>query len=188
MKKFFKIFILSLVSVLVLCGCKDSSVSENTNDENEVIKNEDINNNSKDENKATNEVNKLYTISSKEIEPEIIIGDNYFATQLADIVVNFDSYKEKIIEIEGFSLKNDYGYTFVGRYSENAICPDCPTGYAYLEYEWHGDEKLDLGTEETWIKIKGELKSGNDGVYDYNYIDAYSIEVMDEWGVATVQN
>ena len=122
---------------------------------------------------------KLYSTGRDE-KIDIIVGDDYFATQLADMTINFDNYEGKVIEIEGFALKNA-PWTFVGRYSENAICPTCPVGYAYYEYEWHGNEPLDLGDEENWVKVTGKLTRGNDGS-EYYYIDAYKIAVMDQWG------
>ena len=118
---------------------------------------------------------------------DIVVGDDYYATQLADMMVNFDQFEGKVVEIEGFALKNG-PYTFVGRYSENAICPTCPAGYAYYEFEWHGDEEIDLGDELNWIKVTGKLTRGNDG-QEYYYIDTYRLDVMDKWGeVSTVSN
>lgn len=198
MKKFLKFGILVGILAISLCGCADDKMENSLSEgENVVLNNADIKNISEDSNDESGEAiadriedtegGVLYSTMKSDFQADMVLGDNYFATQIADIMLNFDLYVGKTIEIEGFSLSNSFGYTFVGRYSENAICPDCPTGYTFLEYEWHGNEKLDLGNEQTWIKVKGELKKGNDGV-DYYYIDAYSIEVMDEWGIATVQN
>ena len=126
-------------------------------------------------------------IKEKNYKVDIVVGDDYFATQLADMMVNFDKFDGKVVEIEGFALKNG-PYTFVGRYSENAICPTCPAGYAYYEFEWHGDEAIDLGDELNWIKVTGKLTKGNDGE-EYYYIDTYRIDIMDKWGaVSTVSN
>lgn len=182
MKKILKIAVSIGMVLSLLCGC----TPETQQAEGEII---DINLNtaSIEENEIDNQLveKEIYKSKTEKFNTDIVIGDNFYATQLADIVLNFNNYEGKIIEIEGFALNN--GYTFVGRYSTSAICPDCPTGYAFLEYEWHGEEILDLGTEETWIKVKGELKRGNDGM-EYYYVDAYEIEVMDEWGIATVEN
>ncbi len=118
---------------------------------------------------------------------DIVVGDDYYATQLADMTLDFDKYEGKVVEIEGMAMKNG-PYTFVGRYAENAICPQCPPGFAYYEFEWHGDEQIDLGEQKNWIKVTGKLTRGNDGV-DYYYIDAYQIAIMDKWGeVSTVVN
>lgn len=173
-----------------LCGCANSEGKVDT--EQKIVENDDVitmNVKSGDEYSTRIEDTddgKLYSIVSKDFYVDLVIGDNYFDTQLSDIYKNFNAYNGKTVEIEGF-VKNNGKYTFVSRYSENSICTDCPPGYAFFEYEWHGDEELEFGEETTWIKVKGELKSGNDGM-EYYYIDAYSIEVMDEWGMATVVN
>jgi len=130
-----------------------------------------------------------YSVTDEEIAPEVVLGDNYFDTQIADINFNFDQYENKTIEIEGLYFENpfeDTVYTFVGRYSISNMCPTCPAGYSYFEYEWHGDE-ISLTDSDTWIKIIGTLKKGFDGV-EYYYIDAQSIEVMNEKGLETVSN
>lgn len=127
-----------------------------------------------------------YSLSSEEITPEIVLGDNYFDTQISDININFDQYEGKTIEIEGLYFENA-PFTFVGRYSTSNMCPTCPTGYSYFEYEWHGDENFDLTDSENWIKVVGTLKKGFDDV-EYYYIDAQSISLMNEKGVETVSN
>lgn len=127
-----------------------------------------------------------YSLSSEEITPEIVVGDNYFDTQVRDMSLNFDQYEGKTIEIEGLYFENT-PFTFVGRYSTSNMCPTCPTGYSYFEYEWHGDENFDLTDSENWIKVVGTLKKGFDDV-EYYYIDAQSISLMNEKGVETVEN
>ena len=81
-------------------------------------------------------------------------------------------------------------YSFVGRYSTSNLCAYCPVGYSAFEYLWNGD-KIDLKNEETWIKIIGKFCVGNDetsNFQDYYYIEASSIEVMNERGLDTVSN
>ena len=180
MKKDLKVFLILACVLVLLCGCSNTANSDD---------NENSTNNGSESyaTKITDtEGGTLYSIRDN-VNPDIVMGDNYFDTQIADFYNNFNSYKGKIVEIEGFVL-NNYPYTFCGRYSESQLCPNCPVGYSYFEYEWHGDEKLEFEDETTWVKIKGELKEGNDGE-SYYYIDAYNIEVMDEWGkVPTVVN
>lgn len=67
------------------------------------------------------------------------------------------------------------------------MCPNCPTGYSYFEYEWNGDKEIPAEVEESWIKVKGTLKRGNDGE-EYYYIDVAEIEVMNQKGLETVSN
>lgn len=128
----------------------------------------------------------LYSLTDEKIKPDIVIGDNYFDTQVADMTMNFNNYEGKIIEIEGYHLTNG-PYTFIGRYSLSNLCADCPAGYSYFEYEWNGKEKVDIKEEDDWIKIVGKLKRGNDGT-EYYYIDVLSLEIMNEKGLDTVSN
>ena len=127
-----------------------------------------------------------YSLSNDEIKPEIVVGDSFFDTQVRDMSLNFDQYEGKTIEIEGLYFENA-PFTFVGRYSTSNMCPTCPTGYSYFEYEWHGKEKFELSDSQNWIKIVGTLKRGFDDV-EYYYIDAQSISLMKEKGMETVSN
>ena len=129
----------------------------------------------------------LYSVTNDDFKTDIIIGDNYFDTQMADINMNFSKYEGKTVEIEGMSLTND-PFTFVGRYSTSNICPDCPTGYSYFEYEWKGDKTPELQEEETWLKVRGTFKKGDDNGMEYYYIDVANMEVMNEKGLETVNN
>jgi flagellar basal body-associated protein FliL len=127
-----------------------------------------------------------YSVTDEKITPEIVVGDNYYGTQLADINMNFSQYEGKTIEIEGLYFENS-PYTFIGRYSTSNVCPTCPTGYSYFEYEWNGEEELPVTDSETWLKIVGTLKKGNDGV-EYYYIDVANVEIMNKAGIDTVSN
>lgn len=127
-----------------------------------------------------------YSVTDEEIKPEIVFKDSFFDTQISEINTNFPSYEGCTVEIEGLYFENE-NYTFVGRYSTSNLCAYCPTGYSYFEYEWHGDKKPELVDSESWIKIVGTLKEGNDGV-DYYYIDVARLEVMNEKGQETVSN
>lgn len=127
-----------------------------------------------------------YSVTDEDVKADIVLKDNYFDTQIADINLNFDNYEGKTIEIEGLYFENET-YTFVGRYALSNLCPTCPAGYSYFEYEWNGDKVFSLKDSESWIKVIGTLKKGNDGV-DYYYIDASSIELMNEKGQETVSN
>lgn len=131
----------------------------------------------------------LYSVSNEEIKSDVILGDNYFDTQINDININPETYKGKNIEIEGMYLTNS-PYTFVGRYSTSNLCQYCPTGYSYMEYTWDG-EKIELEDEVSWIKVVGTLEKMNDETtyyQDYYYIKAQTIEVMKESGLKTVNN
>ena len=162
-------------------GNKDVENIENTENPEESDKN------SKEATVTNLDDGILYSVSDEDIKPEIVIGDNYFDTQMADINLNFSKYDGKTVEIEGMSLTNG-PYTFVGRYSTSNICPDCPAGYSYFEYEWHGNQSPELVEEESWLKVKGKFTLGDDNGLPYYYIDVSSMEVMNEKGLTTVNN
>ena len=62
----------------------------------------------------------LYSLSNEEVKSDIVIGDNYFDTQINNMITNPSEYYGKNIEIEGFYLQSS-PYTFVGRYSSNSL-------------------------------------------------------------------
>jgi len=161
--------------------------NEVKNETNKEIKNIDL----KDETIVTElEDGTLYSITDQKIKPDIILGDKFFDTQINDIMINFNRYKGKIVEIEGMYIDVYNPYTIVGRYSANSLCASCPPGYSGFEYIWNGS-KIDVKNEETWLKVIGKLSVGNDestNYQDYYYIEAYSIEVMNESGLKTVTN
>lgn len=131
----------------------------------------------------------LYSLSNEKNQADVLLGDNYFDTQIRDMNLNPVAYMGKIIEIEGMYMVN-LPYTFVGRYSLSNLCPNCPTGYSYMEYTWDGEE-IELKDEDSWIKVVGTLEKLNDETtyyQDYYYIKAQSIEVMNESGLKTVSN
>lgn len=128
-----------------------------------------------------------YSVDDSITKADIVVGDNYYGTQIADINLNFENYHGKTIEIEGLYFDN-MPYTFVGRYSTSAVCPTCPAGYSYFEYEWNGDKEINLEDSESWIKVIGTLKEGNDATGPYYYIDASSIELEKSQGILTVSN
>ena len=133
----------------------------------------------------------LYTFTDEDIKADVIIGDNYFDTQINNMYTNSSDYDGKLIEIEGFYLQSEgTDYTFVSRYSTNSMCPNCANGYSYIEYMWDG-EKPELIQEESWIKVIGKLEKGNDEssyYQDFYYLRAVSLEVMNEKGQDTVEN
>lgn len=105
-----------------------------------------------------------------------------YIEKVYDILKNPNNYKNKIIEIEGFSMSSE-SYKFIGRYGPGCCTTD---GYIYIEYEH--DEAMELVDEQDWIKITGTVKLGMDGSTPYVYIDATSVEKMNERGKDTVSN
>nr|MCR5185851.1 hypothetical protein [Clostridia bacterium] len=126
----------------------------------------------------------LYSKDGKEVKADVIIDDKYFDTTINDIWTNPDSYKNKNIQIEGMYLEN-LPYTFVGRYAESSLCPNCPPGYSYFEYQLDGKLDRKFTDEKEWIKVIGTLEVGNDettGYTDFYYLKVLTLEVMNEKG------
>lgn len=132
----------------------------------------------------------LYSFTDEEQTPDIIITDNYFDTTINDMMLNYNTYKDKKIQIEGMYMENG-PYTFVGRYSTSNICPTCPQGYSYMEYILDKEIDANLVNEDTWIKVIGKLSRERDASSNfeyYYYLKVLSIEIMNEKGQDTVNN
>lgn len=190
--------VIVVVIVLVAVNASSGKKEEKTNSDSGKISkvSQDNNQNTQVNQESTEDQTKIiitkmddgtkYAVTEEDIKPEIVLGDNYFDTQITDISLNFNKYEGKTIEIEGLYFENT-PYTFIGRYSTSNMCPTCPTGISYFEYEWKGDQKIPVTQENEWIKVIGTLKKGFDQV-EYYYIDVASIEIMNEKGMDTVSN
>lgn len=132
----------------------------------------------------------LYSLTGEKVQADLVIGDDYFDTTISDIFLNPKNYENKTIQIEGLYFVND-PYTFVGRYSNSNLCPDCPPGYSYLEYQLQGKMDAKLTDEKDWIKVVGTLDKGNDetsNYEDYYFLKVQTLEIMNERGQDTVNN
>lgn len=122
--------------------------------------------------------------------PDIVVGDNLYATQINDWYINFEDYDGKTVEIEGYYVDIG-GYSFVGR--KGPSCPYCSGGY--VSFEFSTDEDLSVWTSESsWIRVTGILREGamypgaGQDPYPFYYIEALRAEEMDAVGVDTVTN
>ncbi len=132
----------------------------------------------------------LYSKDGKQYKADMVISEKFYDTTINDIWTNPNSYLGKTIEIEGMYLENS-PYTFVGRYSTSNLCPNCPPGYSYFEYQLDGDLDLKLTDEKEWIKVIGTLEVGNDESTDFTdfyYLKVLSLEVMNKSGNKTINN
>lgn len=114
---------------------------------------------------------------------DIVVGDNFYATQINDWYANFDDYDGKTVEIEGYYIYS-YPYKFVGRFGPS--CPYCSVGY--VAFEFYTDEDLSTLVSGTdWIKVKGILRKGKDSFGEFYYMEAMSI-VKGPVGKDTITN
>lgn len=197
------LFIVAIIIIVAVAKPKDNSntVSTVQRGDGTTTSNNTVNGENKTEENDSKYTKKelsdgiLYSTTGDKIKADLVIGDNYFDTTIADMMVNPNSYKGKKIEIEGMYISN-LPYTFVGRYSTSNLCADCPVGYSYVEYELDGSIDTKLTDEQNWIKIVGTLETGIDNfgtkenpVYsEYYYLKVLSLQVMNEKGKDTVNN
>lgn len=175
-----------------LGGRASSATTKETNTTNTTNTSTNTTTAKKDTTKTELDDGTLYQNGEALEKIDIVVGDNMYDTQITDFNLNFKEYEGKTVEIEGMYMENknevtNSKYTFVGRYS-NVPSQCCPQGYSYFEYEWKGDQTPRLVDEISWIKVTGTLKKGRDLYSEYIYIDANSIEVMNERGMDTVNN
>ena len=117
---------------------------------------------------------------------DIVVGDNYYATQINDWYMYFEKYSGKVVQIEGYYI-NDYApYDLIGR--KGPVCPYCQGGY--VSFEFLTDEDLSkLQSGKDWIKITGILRQGVDsGQGPFFYIEVLKLEKTAKPGLGTVTN
>ena len=197
MKKVLWIILLIIVIVGITVGIKfinlktETDTNQVSNTFNKNSSGEIINENGdKEYQKVELDDGVLYSITGEKVNSDVVIPDNYFDTTINDMFLNYDKYKDKNIEIEGIYFIND-PYTFVGRYSESNLCPNCPSGYSYLEYQLDGKLDYKFTDEKEWIKVIGTLQKANDetsNYEDYYYLKVISLEIMNKRGQETVKN
>ena len=132
----------------------------------------------------------LYALNGNKVEADMTIGDSYYDTTITDMYINPEDYYNKNIQIEGMYLENEQ-YKFVGRYSTSNLCPYCPQGYSYIEYQLDGKIEKNFTDTIDWIKVIGTLEKGNDETsnhQDYYYLKVLNIELMNERGRETIEN
>ena len=195
MKKVFWIILLIIVIVGIVLGIKfikpRTETSSNTDAFNKNSSTEIVNENGDKEYQKTElDDGVLYSLTGKKEKSDVKIPDNYFDTTINDMYLNSDNYKDKKIEVEGLYFEN-LPYTFVGRYSESNLCPNCPNGYSFIEYQLDGKLDYKFTDAKEWIKVIGMLEKGNDetsNYEDYYYLKVISLEIMNEKGQETVNN
>lgn len=102
---------------------------------------------------------------------DIVVGDNFFATQINDWYANFDDYDGKTVEIEGYYI-DSYPYKFVGRFGPS--CPYCSVGYVAFEI-YTDEDPADFISGTDWIKVQGILRKGKDSSGEFYYLEAISL-------------
>lgn len=196
MKKIFWILLLIILVVGIIVGIKfikpktDTNQTSNAFNERSSSEEKTNTNTDKEYKEIKLDDGVLYTLTGEKVSSDVVVGDNYFDTTINDMYLNYNNYKDKKIEIEGIYFIND-PYTFVGRYSESNLCPNCPTGYSFIEYQLDGKLDYEFTDEKEWIKVIGTLQKANDetsNYEDYFYLKVISLEIMNKRGLETVKN
>jgi uncharacterized membrane protein YcgQ (UPF0703/DUF1980 family) len=121
---------------------------------------------------------------------DLSVGDRHYMTQINDWFVNFDDYRNKTVEIQGFYLLLNEKYCFVGR--NGPTCPYCTGGY--VDFEFQSDQDLStLIPGQSWIRVTGILREGSSALSDgtsqpFYYIEAIRVESLSEEGVNPVSD
>ncbi|MFA9377346.1 MAG: hypothetical protein ACERKZ_11410 [Lachnotalea sp.] len=116
---------------------------------------------------------------------DIVVGDNYYSTQINDWYINFDEYEGKTVEIEGYYIADYLPYLFVGRFGPT--CPYCQGAYVCFEF-YTKQDLSELVSGKDWIKVKGILRQDEDESGQFYYIEVMYIDKMDEVGQDTITN
>lgn len=138
-------------------------------------------------NKASKNSNKE-AINIEDDVADVYVSEGMYITTLNDIYTNFNNYKGKSINIEGFALKYE-NQTFVGRYGpgccSNDIIAFFPIRYSgdkdikYAE-NWVTTERVD--SSASWINITGILEEDTLDGEPYYYINVTDVILKDSWG------
>lgn len=156
--------------LLILTGCSHESTKRSNN----------ISNNSNKE-----------VVDIEDDVVDVYVGDNMFISTLNDIYTNFDNYKGKSIDIEGFALKYE-DQTFVGRYGPGCCSNDI---IAFFPIRYNGDKDIKYDEEwvntgvvssASWIKVTGILEEDTLDGEPYYYVNVTDVILKDSWGTDRV--
>lgn len=113
------------------------------------------------------------------------IREKMFLTQINDIYLNIDDYKDKTIKVEGLygilvSYDSDVEYGVVYR-NGPGCCGNDGWGGFFLNYDG------ELPEEDEWIVVIGTPELVQDGAYTDLYLNVISLQVKEERGAEFVE-
>jgi len=123
--------------------------------------------------------------TSPEQRSEIVeITETMFMTQINDIYINIEDYKDKTVKIEGmysvfYSQDMTQSASVVYRNGPGCCGND---GWGGFQLEYDGE----WPKENDWIEVIGNPKLVSNGQYKDLYLEVISVEVKDERGLETV--
>jgi len=105
------------------------------------------------------------------------LKDRLFVQQVNDINLNPQSYKDKVIQIEGYFGKY-VDENSVERYSVYRRTAGCCGYDGSVGFEFvYKKGKLNF-KEDDWIYVQGHIAKGTSDIYDYDYIYLDAISVV----------
>ncbi len=121
-------------------------------------------------------------------EDFIEITENLYVHWINDIYTNTDEYIGKTIEIKGmFSMVVDKEVN-KDRYYVFRVGPGCCANDGSMcGFEIQSSENMDY-KEQQWIKVRGKLKTYEQGVFTYLYLDDCKISKMKKGENPSVSN
>ncbi|QAT42933.1 TIGR03943 family putative permease subunit [Aminipila luticellarii] len=193
-KRKLMLFVSLVLSIGLFTGCTNSQSAASNKKINspDITSSQAISKKTAENNKAVVKENSTYDCDIEadkkafDKKIDIMVGDNYYATQINDWYMNFGQYKDKTVEIEGFYIGDYQPYDLIGRFGPS--CPYCSGGY--VSFEILSDEDMtQYKSGKDWIRVRGILRAGDDSVDGpFYYIEALEIQKMDTAGKTTVTN
>lgn len=188
-----KILALSLVFLLLLCGCNNQNTSGTVGDNSGAIAtvSPDISGSSTGGTEAAPaETDKGEDAPSpaentQNADGVVEITENLFIAQTNDIYINTEDYLGKTIQYEGifdfyYLEETDAAYYYVIRYGPGCCGYD---GTAGFEVIWNGD----YPEQNDWVKAVGVLEEYEENGVPYLRLQLTSLTVLDERGAEYVE-
>lgn len=170
-----KVLALLLLFTMLMTGCSSNTNERSKNVSTIKSQPENIETPSKSTDKQSNN-------SSK--DDILVINERIYLTQINDINLNFDIYKDKTIVVEGmftlgYNQKDDKDIPMVYRRAPGC-CGDDGWGGFFLKF------KGKLPKDNDWIRVTGKPELVNNGYFDDLYLNVTNIEVLDKRGAEFV--
>lgn len=174
MKKYFLIIVVTIA--VLLTGCESKASNEEAWTYNKEA--------------STKEVQKPEATSTQLQNDEdgiFVIREKMFITQINDIYLNPDEYKDKTIQLEGiFDAYEDpedskYNKYYIIRYGPGCCGNDGVAGFQIL---FDGDKPK----PNDWIEVTGELQMVVEDGSEYVALKVNSLKVLTERGAEYVDN
>lgn len=176
MKKKVIVLLAFFICIYIITGCTGSAVPENVNNEAASVEQ------SSQEQEAPADVEEA---AQSDPETDVVeIKEKMFITQINDIYLNPDEYKDKKIKLEGFhSVVEMDGETVHGVIRNGPGC--CGNdGVAGFEFVWDGE----YPKENDWLRVVGTLEIVEEDGIEYMYLKASEVEVLEKRGAEFVAN